>query len=464
MDFSAANHDLWGPIIQIGIIAALVLLANIMRRKLKFIQKYMIPTAVLAGFILLLLKYFNLVPVIDNVFLETITYHTIALGFIAMSLRVPEKTIETEKMIGSRTGALIVSTYLVQAIVGLAVSLFFAYTFMPDLFKSSGILLAMAYGQGPGQANNVGSSYENLGFTGGQSFGLSLAAAGYICACVVGVVFLNIFNKKGKLTKSGQKNFVSGSVTVDTFEDKNEVPISESVDRLSIQIALICIVYLVTYLITWGLTELLAVISAGLAATISPMLWGFNFIIGSMVAAGCRTLFTGLRKVKLMNRQYQNNYLLSRISGFLFDVMIICGIASINIDDLKGYWVPFIVMAVAGGVVTFIFLMWLSKKLYKGYFYEGFFSMYGMLTGTISSGVLLLREIDPQMKTPASNNLITGSSFAIAFGAPLLVLISMAPKSEMMTWIVFGLAIIYLAALLTFIFLAGRKGKKKDNK
>ena len=460
MDFSSANNTLWSPIIQIGIIAVLILLANILRRKIPFVQKAMIPTAVLAGFILLLLRYFNLVPVITTEFLETITYHTIALGFIAMSLRIPEKTIETERMIGSKSGALIVSTYLVQALTGLVISLFFAYTFMPDFFKASGILLPMAYGQGPGQANNVGTTYEALGMEGGRSFGLSLAAAGYLCACVVGVIFINIYSRKGKIKKVSEREEISGSVTVDTFEDKNEVPLSESIDRLSIQMALICLIYLLTYLVTWGITELLMLISPGLASTVSTLLWGFNFIIGSMLAALCRTFFAGLKKVKLMNRQYQNNYLLSRISGFLFDVMIICGIASINIEDLEGYWIPFILMAVAGGIVTFFYLLFMSKKLYKGYIYEGFFSMYGMLTGTISSGVLLLREIDPQMKTPAANNLISGSSFGIVFGAPLLILIGMAPKSDMMTLVVFGLVVIYLAALLLYIFKVG-KGKSK---
>ena len=80
-----------------------------------------------------------------------------------------------------------------------------------------------------------------------------------------------------------------------------------------------------------------------------------------------------------------------------------------------------------------------------------------MLTGTISSGVLLLREIDPDLKTPASNNLVTGSSFGIIFGAPMLLLISFAPKSETTVWVAVGLVIVYLAALLLFMFKAGKK-------
>lgn len=459
MDFSAANSTLWNPIIQVGIIAAVILVANILRRKIPFIKKTMVPTAVLGGFILLLLKSLNLVPIISNDFLESITYHALALGFIAMSLRTPDKTLEKEKMIGSKSGALIVSTYLVQVIIGLIVSLLIAFTIKKDFFKASGILLAMAYGQGPGQANNIGTTYENLGFTGGQSFGLSLAAAGYLCACIVGVIFINVYNKKGKLKRIKDRKHLSGSVTIDAFQDKNEIPISESIDKLSVQVALICLLYLLTYLLTWGATELVSLVSAGLANTVSTLLWGFNFIIGSLVAMGCRSLFTGLRKVKVMNRQYQNNYLLSRISGFAFDVMIVCGIASINISDLKGNWIPFILMAVLGGIGTFVYLLFMCKKLYPNYVYEGFFSMYGMLTGTISSGVLLLREIDPNMETPAANNLITGSSFAIAFGAPLLALVGIAAQSAQMTYITFCLVLIYVSALWLFIFKVGKKKK-----
>ena len=87
--------------------------------------------------------------------------------------------------------------------------------------------------------------------------------------------------------------------------------------------------------------------------------------------------------------------------------------------------------------------------------------MYGMLTGTISSGVLLLREIDPNMETPAANNLVTGSSFGIIFGAPVLLLVSLAAKSDLMVWVTFGLVIIYLALLLLFIAKVGKKTAKE---
>jgi ESS family glutamate:Na+ symporter len=119
--------------------------------------------------------------------------------------------------------------------------------------------------------------------------------------------------------------------------------------------------------------------------------------------------------------------------------------------------VPFVLMAIAGGAVTFFWLKWLSKKLYAGYAEEGFVSMYGMMTGTISSGVMLLREIDPNFKTPAANNLLTGSAFAIVFGAPMLVLVGLAPQSLVKTWITLGLLVAYLALLLVFLLLVRKK-------
>ncbi len=460
MDFSSANTSLWNPIVQIGIIACFILGANILRRKVKFIRNSLMPTAVLAGFVLLILRTFNILP-IQIEFLEMITYHAIAIGFIALSLRIPDKQSDSGALIGSKSGALIVSTYLVQALTGLAVSLFLAYTFMPDYFKASGILLPMAYGQGPGQANNVGTTYEALGMAGGRSFGLSLAAAGYLCACIVGVIYLNVLNRRRTINRIKEKDEVSGSVTVDTFQSHDEIPMSESVDRLSVQMAIVCAVYLLTYLLTLGIVTLLEAVAPGLAKTVSSLLWGFNFIVGSMLALLVRILFKNLRKVKIMNHQYQNNYLLSRVSGLAFDVMIVAGIASIDINDLSGNWIPFIAMAVLGGITTFVYLFFMCKKLYPDYHYEGFLSMFGMLTGTISSGVLLLREVDPDMKTPASNNLVTGSSFGIIFGIPMLLLVSYAAQGTAAVFISFGLIIVYLAALLLFIFKVGKKKKNK---
>lgn len=463
MEFSASNTALWNIVVQFGIIAVAIMIATLLGRKLPFIRRTLLPTSVLAGFLLLVVRNLGLLQLNTDI-LEMTTYHGIAIGFIAMSLRIPNREEKNGGgLTGAKSGALIVSTYLVQALIGLVISLALAYTVMPGLFKASGILLPMGYGQGPGQANNIGSSYEALGFGGGRSFGLSLAAAGYLCACIVGVVYLNILRRRSDRTLPGERGAL-GAVTVDDFQQKGEIPVAESIDRFSIQVVLVIIVYLLTYLVSYGIDALLAAVAPGLSKTVSPLLWGFNFIIGSALAILVRTVMKALRRSNIMTRQYQNNYLLSRISGVAFDLMIVAGIASINIEDLSGLWVPFLLMAVAGGAVTLVYLRWICRRIYPDYYDEGVVSMYGMLTGTISSGVLLLREIDPSFETPAANNLVVGSGFGILFGAPMLVLIGMAPESTAMTFTVFGLCAAYLALLLVFLLRVGRGKREKKQK
>ena len=242
MDYSAANTAPWTPIIQLGYISVALLAAYGLCRVVPAIRKSMVPAAVIAGFVLLAFKLVGVVK-IDSYFMEGLTYHGITIGFIALTLRVPERSDNDGSLTGLRSGAIVVSTYMVQGFVGLGITILLALTIMPNLFPASGILLPMGYGQGPGQANNIGTSYESLGFVGGRSFGVAIAAAGYLCACIVGVIYVNYLARKGKVSAK-DPGYVSGSLSVKDFETEGEVPVSESVDRLSIQMVLVLAVYL----------------------------------------------------------------------------------------------------------------------------------------------------------------------------------------------------------------------------
>jgi len=465
MGFSAANIQLWEAVLQLGIISVILIVANILQRKVKPLRNLLLPVAVIGGFLALLLKTTGILP-IDGKFMEMLTYHTIALGFIALGLRIPKRCeLDVSRKDGVKSGALIVSTYLFQGIIGLIITVVLAMTIFPNLFKAAGILLPMGYGQGPGQAYNIGNTYEiAYGFMGGGSFGLAIAAMGFLWACIGGVIYMNILVKKKKLTLARDMD-KKGPASAGIFEEEGEIPMAESVDRLTIQIALVFSIYLLTYLVSLGLTKGLAMIPAlsGSANMLSSLVWGFNFIIGSVLALLVRNVFFILRKKKLMTRQYPNNYLLNRIAGFTFDIMVTAGISTIVISDLAGLWIPFIILSMVGGAITLLYLQWICKKLYPGYYYEGFFSMYGMMTGTVSTGILLLREVDPLFNSPATNNLVSGTGYAIILGIPMLALVGYAPKSQATVFITIGIMIVYGLALLAYM-LKGGKGKKQKNK
>ena len=60
------------------------------------------------------------------------------------------------------------------------------------------MLLPMGFGQGSGQAYVWGKNFTELGFENGVSYGLSIAAIGFIVACLGGIFYFRHFiGKKG---------------------------------------------------------------------------------------------------------------------------------------------------------------------------------------------------------------------------------------------------------------------------
>lgn len=88
--------------------------------------------------------------------------------------------------------------------------------------------------------------------------------------------------------------------------------------------------------------------------------------------------------------------------------------------------------------------------------------MYGMLTGTASTGTILLREIDGEFETPAADNMVYQNFPAIVFGFPIMLLATFAPKEPLLTLLILiaFFAVMNLILFRDFIF----KFKKKKTK
>ena len=314
----------------------------------------------------------------------------------------------------------------------------------------------MGYGQGTGQALNIGNIFETFGFENGSSFGLAIAAIGFLVACIVGVIYLNILKRQGKLKVQEQR--IADNKLDNNIYAEDEAPLNESVDKLTMQFAFVIGIYILTYLLILGLSTLSVNYLGNFGVkTIKPLLWGFNFLFGSIIAFVVKIIISKLKKDKIMTHSYVNDYMMGRISGLAFDVMIVSGIAAIDWENLKGLLWPLLIICTFGGIATFLYLKFICKKIYPDYEYEGFFSMFGMLTGTASTGMILLREIDPNFETPAASNLVLQQVPAIAFGAPILLVMSFAAESLSNSLITLGLVvalfIVYnLILLRRFIF------------
>ncbi len=463
-DWNFWDSDVWGFMSLIAVLLLSLLAANLLKKSIRLLRVSLIPTSVLGGVLLLILSgVYQAVTgklLFDTAFfngsgmktLEILTYHCLALGFIATTFTSGKREKSRQRTIEIfNTGVTTVATYLMQGVLGMGITILAAF-FMDDFFEAAGVLLPFGYGQGTGQAMNYGWIYErDYGFFGGKAFGLTVAATGFLSAAIGGVIHLNIMRRRGRAHVSSQE--VVEAINGEQIQNPDEIPMNGSIDKLTVQLAIIFVVYLLAY----GIMAALGSLLPGLRSVV----YGFNFLFGVLMATVVKLVLQLLRRVRLVKKEYVNPFLMKRICGFFFDIMIVAGIAAIRLDYIKDYWLVLIILAVVGLISTYIYNLWIAKTLFGAYCDTQFMAMYGMLTGTASTGMILLREIDKDFKTPVADNLVYQNFPAIVFGFPMMLLATLAPKEPILTWIILIAFFVVMNIILFRSKLFRKRGGKK---
>ena len=455
------DSSVWGPFNLMAMLLCALLAASLIKKNVKILRESLIPTSVLGGTILLLMsaiyKLCTGVHMFEHEFyggngatiLEIITYHALALGFIASTFTDSKNTLGKERQAEIfNTGLTTVSSYMIQAIGGMGFTLLLS-KFIKDVFPVSGVLLCFGFGQGTGQALNYGNIYETqYGFIGGKSFGLTIAAFGFLCASFGGVFYLSYLRRTGKVDAIIKRN-----TTIHDAKQakKDEIPVFESMDTLSVQLAFVMGAYLLTYLVMLLLGNLLP----GLKAVI----YGFNFLLGVLAATVTKSVIYKLYDKKVFKKKYINTFLMTRIRNLFFDIMVVAGIAAIQLNTLGNYLWILIILGIIGLCGTYIYNHFVARVLFKDYSQEQFLGMFGMLCGTASTGIILLREVDPDFNSPVADNMVYQNFPAILFGFPLMILATMAPEQPMLCM---GILIAYFIVLNIILFRS--KIFKRKNK
>ena len=460
------GSDVWGFFLVLGLLLGSLLVANILKRSVPFLRKSLIPHSVLAGILILVAEgIYKLASGGQVMFdaplfgenatasLEVLTYHMLALGFIASSLKSGGGKLTKKRTVEIfNTGVTTVSTYLLQAVVGFGITIIASFL-IKGFFQAAGVLLPFGFGQGTGQAMNYGNIYETeYGFVGGKSFGLTVAALGFLSASIGGVIHLNWMRRKGKLRWEGNKD----ALNTEKIERENEIPMQESIDKLTIQVALVAVAYILAYVLMY----LLGLLLPGMKSVI----YGFNFLLGVLAATLLKAAMNGMKKVGIIHREYMNDFLLTRTSNFFFDLMVVAGIAAIRLDTLERYWGIMLILGVVGLVITYAYNYLVAKLLFPEYAQEQFLMMYGMLTGTASTGTILLREADGEFRTPAADNMVYQNFPAIVFGFPMMLLATLAPQKPYLTLIILVafFAVMNIILFRSFIFKKKKKAEKAE--
>jgi ESS family glutamate:Na+ symporter len=331
--------------------------------------------------------------------LETAAYHFFNISFISVGLTRDDnqQSSNSNKESGIKGPLWMALTqsaiFPIQAIVGGLVVIAFGLLGI-TLFPTFGFFVPLGFEEGPGQALSIGKVWQGFGFESATTIGLTFAAMGFFFAFFVGVPLVNWGIRKGLAfhgAKELPRDFLTGVFAKNqTKESAGRLTFhSGNIDTLAFHSACVGVVYIITYAVVLLLGKIIPPDSANI-------LWGFFFIIGLGIAFILRW-FTGKGGIDhLLDPGIQR-----RITGWSVDFLITATIMAIQLVVVWTYIVPISLTAGLGGIATTLVVLFFGKRIWS-YNLERTAAIYGTVTGTVSCGLLLLRIVDPEFKTPVA--------------------------------------------------------------
>ncbi|PRP96201.1 hypothetical protein [Enhygromyxa salina] len=426
--------DFWvgGYVQDLLIIISLLAVAAGLRRVIRPLQTLGMPDALIAGLIGVVLgpAVAGLLP-FSAAHLEVVIYHALALVFIAVGLQAPPPGTRTGTARSIAFAIPVIAT--VQAIVGIGCVLAWNATRGgPELHTGFGVMLPLGFNQGPGPAMTFGAAWERqAGMRDGAQIGLIMAALGYTWCCVVGVVLVAWGRHRGWDRAEGETAVAAASMpalaaqlaaqSAETDAQQQRAPARRAkhggLEPLTAQLVAIALVYLAT----WVFLELMTPL---LPAQHQPTLWGFHFLIATGFALMLRPL-----AARLPGGSPLDNDLLARTSSTIVDLATCAALAAVSVSVLGQHLAPVLVISTVGGLATLFACVWMARRAFPSRPFEHAIVTYGSLTGTATTGLALLRMLDPQLEGPAARNYVLAVPLSALLALPLLIVIQI-PVSE----------------------------------
>lgn len=408
--YSRVGVRFWdvGIVTNLLAVVAILALGSLVVRVVPTLRRLAVPPAIIAGVLGLLLgpSVLGVLPT-DPEVLEVVVYHSFAIIFIAVGLQASAPPGQRAKSAGSI--AVAIPTFAIgQALVGFGLLTIWWLLTSDALHPGFALMIPLGFSQGPGQALSLGGAWEGHGLADGAQIGLSFAAMGFLYCIVFGIPLVGYARRHGWIPAAPTE----GSETVDEDEATPVVHRASGVfEPLSTQLVIVGTVYL-------GVFGVLSAVSWPLPADhpLQATVWGFHFIVGAGLA-----MFTRRLAVRLRWTPAFDDDLLARISVVAVDVTTATAIAAVKLEVLTRWLGPIVAFTLTAGVLTLIASVWLARRAFAEEPFAHGLAIFGMSTGTISTGLALLRMIDPQLRGPVARNVVVGAAASVPLMAPLFL-------------------------------------------
>jgi len=436
-----------------GAMSILLLVGVLLRARIKILQTLMVPSSLIAGvlgFILvsagwLRFPYGGQWITLTSMHFMPFAFHAFIISFISLCLtRVEESNQGKGAFKGGMWMALIWTASLtVQALVGAGTV--YAYNLMAgsDIHLHLGYLVTHGFTQGPGQGMAIGGIWADQGVPDGVTMGLIWASFGFLAAYMVGVPLARGFIKRGENANQRSKineEFSSGLLKKDTvLSAGRETTHSANIDTLAYHLAIIGLVYVVTYF------EITII-----GKYVNSPLFNINFFFfhGVLWAMFFRFLMRKFGVSYLTDPGMQK-----RITGLSVDFLLIGSIMGISFGILTQYIGIIIAVTVTVTTVTFFMVRFFQRRLSE-FAPERSLTIFGCCTGSAASGLVLLRILDSDYSTPVAMELAV-FNVAIGFTTVPIMLIMVPTLPQYAHWIIFGAYILNAIACFAAIKYIG---------
>jgi glutamate:Na+ symporter, ESS family len=434
------EFTVWSVITDLGLVCALLIVAQLLRARIRLLQRMFLPASIIAGLAGLALGP-NALDVLP--FSEQVADYPGVFIVLIMSA-VPLGQAFPLRRMASRVGALYSYSQAGEALMW-GLGLVFGLAFLGlvwDLPDGFGLLLALGWAGGFGTAAAAGSSFEDRGWQEATSLGYTAATAGVV-VCIVGGLILTKW-----AARNGAASDLAGFEELPEELRSGLIPPAQrpsigtattspsSLESLTLHLGLILLPAMGAYYLgellddTWP--------------DISIPLFAIGFVLGLLLQGGI---------VLTRTREHVDKDTISSLSGTFADLLIAFAITSIVPEVVADNAVPLALLLLFGLAYCLVLLRYVTPLFFRERWFERGIFTWGWMTGSVATGIALLRIVDPRRKSD------TLEDFGLAYlgVAPVeIILISVTPIAVTAgyAWgvagatLAFGIATIVLARLL----------------
>ncbi len=401
-----------------------LLIGTILRAKIKILQTYLIPSALIAGIIGFISLNAGIVgiptsqgwkPIAPGIF-GVLSFHLFAIGFVGIGLlQSKSKDDATSKTIlrGSLWICLLFCMlWALQGMIGFSVFSLYKDIFGGDFFPGNGYLLGAGFTQGPGQSQAYGIMWEQShSIVASVSTGLGFSAIGFLAAGLVGVP-LALYGLKKGWCSAGECKALPNEFLVGMMERGNNPACayatthSANIDSFSFHVAIIAVAYGIAYL--WSLAWALY-----MPSFLAALGFGMVFFWGMSASIIIRKVMQKTDCIHLLEQES-----VKRLTGITVDFMLCAVFMAITVSDLKSVVAPFFIASVLAILATLAVCVYYGRRTTE-YGFERMVTLFGYCTGTAASGLLLLRIVDSEFETPVAVEVGFMNVWAFLFIKPI---------------------------------------------